>query len=188
MIKKYLRSFSLIEILVGMSILAVMSIGIYSFSTNSQKTVTKSANLINFMQSFARLLLYYEKDSMRAILPADLQKNLSSFQNTYDAKNFEVKNNGVKTKVEYIYDKKKGTLTRKGGNGKKTVLFDSGLSELKMNPFILYYTSTVPGYRPGVFVSATYKERDKVVKTLKRIIFFKYNKDVQDTYNSWKYQ
>ena len=182
--RKNSRCFSLIEILVGMGVLAIMSVGIYTFSTNSQKTVSKSANLINFMHSFARLLLYYEKDSMKAFLPPVLD----SFDSNFDAKDFEIKQVGEKITVKYLYDEKKGTLIRKDGKGKKTVLFDAGLSDLKMEPFVMFFkNATIPGYRPGVFLSATYKERKKVIKTFKRIIFFKYNKDVQDTYNSWKY-
>lgn len=184
-----LRSFSIVEVLVGIAVLAIMSVGIYTFSSGSQQTVAKGANLLNFMQNFARLLLYYEKDSMKAVLPPDLHKDLASFQTTYNALNFDVKINGLKSKVEYIYDKSSGTLVRKDASGKDITIFDSGLGELTMSPFILYYSmsSPPPGYRPGVFISATYKERNKEIKTLKRIIFFKYNKDVQDTYNSWKY-
>ncbi len=186
--KKNFIGFSLIEVLVGMTILAIMTIGIYTFSTDSQKTVGKSANLINFMQSFARLLMYYEKDSMKVILPSDIAKDPASFQVRFDPKILKLKKDGVLSTVEYEYNPEKGSLLRKGADGKKTMLFDSELADLKMTSFLMYYAYTSPAYRPGVYISATYKERKKTIKTFKRIIFFKYNKEVQDTYNSWKYQ
>lgn len=183
------RAFSIIEILVSIGILAILSIGIYNFSSQSQKTVSKSANLLNFINNFARFLSYYERDCMKAILPSNLNTKLADFRNIYDPFNIKIKENGTLKKIEYIYDKKYGKLIRKSPDGKKIVLFDADLSDIKIDPFIFYFIKppSNPGYRPAIHIVATFKERNNNIKKLSRITFFKYNKDVQDTFNSWKY-